>query len=141
MALLTDSDREKVRAELAAVTSPVRLVFFTQAFGCEMCPQTRRILDEVAALSDRITIEERNLILDKDAAATYGVDKAPAIAVVGPEDYGIRFFGVPAGYEFRTLIDAILMVSKGESGLSEESRALIAAVERPIAIQVFVTPT
>lgn len=141
MTLLSAADRQKVQDLLAGMTDPVRLVFFTQSIGCETCGPTRQILDEIAALNDAIAIDEYNLVLDKEQAAEYGVDRAPTIAVVGASDTGIRFVGIPAGYEFMSLLDAILMVSTGESGLTEESRALVAAVDKPVAIQVFVTPT
>ena len=80
-------------------------------------------------------------MLDKEKVAEYGIDKVPAIALAGEHDTGIRFFGAPSGYEFVSLVDAIGLASRGESGLSEESRALVAAVDRPMNIQVFVTPT
>ncbi len=71
----------------------------------------------------------------------YGIERVPAVAVVGAKDTGIRFYGMPAGYEFLSLIDAILLASSGDSGLSEESRTLVADVSEPTNIQVFVTPT
>jgi alkyl hydroperoxide reductase subunit AhpF len=69
------------------------------------------------------------------------VDKIPAIAVLGKKDYGIRFYGIPAGYEFTTLIEDIMNVSAGESGLSKEAKQAIAQVKTPVTIQVFITPT
>jgi thiol-disulfide isomerase/thioredoxin len=145
MALLSGTDRETVKELLAGMTDPVRLVFFTQSFGCETCLPTRQILDELVELAGgSLSVEEYNLVLDKEKAAEYGVDRVPAIAVVGGRgagDPGVRFYGIPAGYEFMSLIDAVILVSTGESGLSDESRTLAAAVDRPVTIQVFVTPT
>jgi alkyl hydroperoxide reductase subunit AhpF len=139
--MLTTSDQTRVREALAAMTSPVRLVLFTQTLGCETCSETKRLLDELASLSDKVSLEEHNLILDREQAAAYGVTRAPAIAVVGDDDPGIRFYGLPAGYEFSSLIEAILLVSTRESGLSDRSRHLLASVAKPIDLQVFVTPT
>lgn len=141
MLRLADEDRHKVQEALAGMMSPVRLVFFTQATGCESCALTRQIIDQIVPLSDQLTVEEYNLVLDREQAAQYGVDKAPAIALVGARDPGIRFYGAPAGYEFASLIDAILLVSNDESGFAEQTRALVAAVDAPVDIQVFVTPT
>ena len=141
MSSLTDGDRKKVQAALSGMKASVRLVLFTQTLGCETCPPTRRMLSELVSLSDQLTLEEFNLVLDAEQAREYGVDRAPAIAVVGAEDTGIRFTGMPAGYELASLIDAIRLVSSGDSGLSQESRALVAAVDAPLAMQVFVTPT
>ena len=132
---------DDLEAALADLAAPVKLLFFTQTFGCDTCLPARRIVDRLASLSERIAVEEFNLVLDKDAVRTYGILRAPAIAVVGEADTGIRFYGVPEGHELISLVDAILLVASGDSGLSDESRARLAEVEEPIDIQVFVTPT
>ena len=134
----TPADLEAALADLAA---PVKLLFFTQTFGCDTCVPARRIVDRIASLSERITVEEFNLVLDKDAVQTYGIRRAPAIAVVGEADTGIRFYGVPEGHELISLVDASLLVASRDSGLSDESRARLAEVDEPLDIQVFVTPT
>jgi alkyl hydroperoxide reductase subunit AhpF len=148
MALLAPADQERLRESFNEMTAPVRLLFFTQALDCEPCVQTRRILDELPALSDRIAIEEVNFILDKDKAAQYAVDRVPAIAVLGAngsgeatEDSRIRFLGTPSGYEFISLVQAIRLVGGAGSHLTDENRRLIAAVDRPVTMQVFTTPT
>ncbi len=130
-----------LEAALADLAAPVRLLFFTQTFGCDSCVPARRIVDRVASLSEHVTVEEFNLVLDKDAVRTYGIQRAPAIAVVGEADTGIRFYGVPEGHELISLVDAILLVASRDSGLSDESRARLAEVAEPLDIQVFVTPT
>jgi glutaredoxin-like protein len=144
MALLSDEDRQTVRAHLADIKDPVTLLFFTQTIGApETALVAKEILDEIAGLSDRITLEEVNFILEKDRAAAYGITHVPAIAVLkGDADTRIRFLGVPAGYEFMSLIDAIVLAGGSDSGLSGESKTLIAEhVTAPLDIQVFVTPT
>lgn len=134
----TPADLEAALADLAA---PVRLLFFTRTFGCDTCVPARRIVDRVASLSEHVTVEEFNLVLDKDAVQAYGIRRAPAIAVVGEADTGIRFYGVPEGHELISLVDAVLLVASRDSGLSDESRARLAEVDEPLDIQVFVTPT
>jgi alkyl hydroperoxide reductase subunit AhpF len=153
MPLLAAADQEKLRVAFAEMTRPVRLLFFTQTFGCETCPETRQILDELPALSDRIAIEEVNLVLEREKAKAYGIDRAPAIVVVGQRESGepgepgewsdsrIRFLGAPAGYEFVSLVQAVLLVGGRASTLSEASRQRLAAIDKPIAMQVFTTPT
>lgn len=129
------------------MTSPVRLIFFTDAQGCETCAQTRQILDELPPLSDKIAIEEIDFAANADAAKRYGVDRVPAVALVGRDemnaerDSNIRFLGLPSGYEFISLVRAILLVGGGPSSLSDESRARVAAVRRAMTIHVFTTPT
>jgi len=126
---------------------PVRLLFFTQTLGCDTCLQTRQILNELPALSSNITIEEVNFILEPEKAKQYDIDRVPAVAVVGQDAMGqerdshIRFLGTPAGYEFMSLIQAVLLVGGRPSMLSEESLKLIAGVNAPTKVHVFTTPT
>jgi alkyl hydroperoxide reductase subunit AhpF len=141
MPILSASDAARVREMLASLPNPVRLVFFTQTLNCDTCEPTKQILGEVAELSEQIVVEEHNFLLEGELAATYGIDRVPAIAVVGAEDYGIRFLGMPSGYEFMALLDAIQLVSSGDSGLQPISRELLAGLPAPLTLQVFVTPT
>ena len=146
MALLSPADQQKLRESFREMTRPVRLLFFTQTLDCETCVQTRQILDELPALSEKIAIEEVNFILEKETAAQYGIDRVPAIAVVGddggrPRDSRIRFLGAPAGYEFISLVQAVLLVGGHVSTLTDANRQRLAAVDKPVVMQVFTTPT
>ncbi|MEP7307745.1 MAG: hypothetical protein ABJA98_19765 [Acidobacteriota bacterium] len=146
MPLISPSDQERLRESLAEMTRPVRLLFFTKTLDCDTCLQTRQILDELPPLSDLIAIEEVNLILDGDTAKAYGIDRAPAIAITYEDngsvaDTRIRFLGAPAGYEFISLVQAVLLAGGRPPQLSAESRARLAAVDRPVTMQVFTTPT
>jgi len=120
----------------------VRLAVFSQALADPESEQVRRLVEELGALDSRISVEAYNLVLDKEKVESLGIARSPAIAVMGSEkDFGVRFYGLPTGYEFGTLIDAVLDVSSGDSGLGEPTRAALAALERPVHIQVFSTPT
>ena len=141
MPLLQDKDREQVQQLFASLSEPVKLVMFTQEFECELCKETRELVEEVASLSDSVSAEVYNFALDKEKAEEYGVDKIPAVVVVGEKDHGIRFFGIPSGYEFSTLLEDIMSVSAQQSGLSEGTSAFLAGLEDPLHMQVFVTPT
>ena len=147
MSLLSSGDQQKLREAFGEMRRPVRLLFFTQTFDCETCVTTRQILDELPALSDRISIEEINLVLDRDKARQYGVERAPAVVLVGQDEAGadrdsrIRFLGAPAGYEFISLVQAILLVGGGGSQLTDASRGRLAEVDGPVTMQVFTTPT
>lgn len=145
MSLLRDEDRQQIREEFEALTTPVKVIVFTQERECQYCAETRQIAEEVAELSDKIDLEVYDLLADEDRAAEFGVDKLPALIVMRggdePKDFGIRFFGIPSGYEFATLIEDIRMVSSGETGLSEATRKQVAGLQNPVHFQVFVTPT
>ena len=142
MPLLAPADQEKLRAAFDEMTSPVRMLFFTQTLDCEACAQTRQILDELPPLSSKITIEEVNFILEKGKAAQYGIDRVPAIALVGDaSDSRIRFLGAPSGYEFISLVQALLLVGGRTSSLTPENLARVAGVDKPMTMKVFTTPT
>jgi hypothetical protein len=147
MSLVSPADQEHLRKTFAEMTRPVRLLFFTQTLGCETCVQARQIIDELPPLSDKVSIEEVNLVLDRDKAQQFAIDRAPAIALTYQDEAGewkdsrLRFLGLPAGYEFITLVEAVRLAGGGKSTLTEESRARLAAVDKPTVMQVFTTPT
>jgi glutaredoxin-like protein len=141
MALLNEQIRENVAKMLADLKEPVTLKVFTQEMECQYCRETRELAEEVAGVSDKVSVEVYDFEADKLAADELGIDKIPAIAVVGAKDYGVRLYGIPSGYEFGTLIEDIRMVSEGDSGLSEATREMVARLAKPVRIQVFTTPT
>jgi glutaredoxin-like protein len=144
MALLSERDRQTVRGHLAVIEEPVRLLLFTQTFGA---PDTvliaKQVLDEIVSLCDLLTLEEVNFVLEQERARQYGVEQIPTIVLLkGDQDTRIRFLGAPAGYEFMSLIEAVILAGTNDSGLTPDSRALVAEhVTAPLDIQVFVTPT
>jgi len=144
VALLSEQDRQTVRGHLAAIQHPVKLLLFTQTIGApETALIAKQVLDEVTSLNDLVSLEEVNFVLDRDRAEQYGVGHIPAVVLLtGNEDTRMRFLGAPAGYEFMSLIEAVILAGTSDSGLAPESRALIAReVTAPLDIQVFVTPT
>jgi glutaredoxin-like protein len=144
MALLSEQDRQTVRGHLAVIEEPVRLLFFTQTFGA---PDTvmiaKQVLDEIVSLNEQLTLEEVNFVLEQDRARLYGIEQIPTIVLLkGEQDTRIRFLGAPAGYEFMSLIEAVILAGTTDSGLTPDSRALVAEhVTAPLDIKVFVTPT
>ena len=147
MALISAKDAEHLRNEFEEqLVNPVKLVMFTQSFECQFCTETRQIVEEIAALSDKILVEIYDFVGDKEVADGYGVDKIPAIVLLRSEedgdlDYGIRFYGIPSGYEFTSIIEDIMSVSRGESGLQPRSKEAVADLKEPVHFQVFITPT
>lgn len=120
----------------------VRLAYFTQEIECPFCAQTHQLLETVAKLSEKISFEVYDFVKDKTKAEELGIDKIPALAILGKKDYGLRFYGIPSGYEFQTLIEGIILVSSGDSQLpSEAVKVLAKAATSPVHIQIFVIPT
>src|SRR5918993_4201323 len=130
MSLLNERDQAAVRKEFERLTGPVKLVVFSQELAAaELCRQNEELVREVAELApELLTVEVLNLAIDRERAAAYGIDRVPALVVEGARDYGLRFLGIPAGYEFSNLIDSIIAVSRGESSLSEETKASLATL-------------
>lgn len=141
MPLMDAETQRQVKEQLAEVTHPVRLVYFTQELECPGCGQTKEILQEIAPLSPLVTLEVHNIQLAKELAASLNIERVPALAVVGDDDRGIRFYGMPSGYEFVSLLEAIKMVGKRDSGLSAEAKLRLAGLKTPVEMEVYVTPT
>jgi len=142
MAMLNAQDQDAVRLEFAKIVGPVKLVVFSQELVAgELCRQNEQLVREVAALSDQISVEVLNPAIDRERAGAYGVTDVPAIVVEGARDYGIRFLGIPSGYEFSNLIDAIIVASSGEPSLSDATKTSLAGLTGDVEIKVFSTPT
>ena len=141
MGFLTAKDEAAVRKEFERVGGPVKITVFASELGGDHNSQTVALLKEVAALSDQLSVTVLNPHIERAQAEAYGVSESPAVVVEGAEDYGIRFLGMPGGYEFSNLIDSIVAVSTGEAGLSDETKATLAALTEDVTIKVFATPT
>ncbi|UCG29150.1 MAG: thioredoxin family protein [candidate division WOR-3 bacterium] len=148
MSLLDEKIKNQVREMFKDLKSNVKLVVFTQdsliyspGLECETCKDNRILMEEVAGLSDKISLEVFDFVKDKNMVEEYGIDKIPATVVKGERDSGIRIYGMPAGYEFPTLLSAIKMVSTANAEISEDTRNRLKEITKPIHIQVFVTLT
>jgi glutaredoxin-like protein len=140
--MLDKKTADKAKEVLGDLDKKVTLLTFTQEIECVYCAQNVELVEDIAGLSDRISREVHELEKSEEQSRKYGVDKIPAIVVTADgEDYGIRFFGIPSGYEFVSLLDAIRTVSTGNHELSEETVSKIRGIAGSAHIQVFVTPT
>ena len=141
MGLIGNEEGQEIRERLNEMVNPVRLIHFTQELNLEHGREAKQLVEELTGFSDKLSAEVYNYLLDTDRVAEYGIDKVPATVIRNGKDYGIRFYGIPAGYEFSTILDTIVAVSKGDSGLKPESREKLAAITEPMHLEVFVTPT
>ncbi|MBE0408384.1 MAG: thioredoxin family protein [Anaerolineales bacterium] len=144
--LLNEEVKDQIRQLFAGLEEPVKVLFFGEKTGCDYCDDTRQLVEEVAALSEKLAMEEYDLEDDAEISQQYRVDKTPGLVITqsngaDPKDFGIRFAGIPSGHEFSSLIQDILLVSKQDSGLSQETRQFLAELTQPVLLQVFVTPT
>jgi glutaredoxin-like protein len=141
MALLNDEIVKNVTEMLADLASDVKLVVFTTKNGCEYCKEIVQLAEEVAATSSKLTTEVYDFDTASDKAAAYNVTMAPAMAIVGKRDYGLRYYGIPSGHEFSTLLYGIQRASQGEPDLDPQTLSYLSGLAEPVNIQVFVTPT
>ncbi len=140
---LDDNIKAELKKQFEILTKKVKIIFFTQELECQYCKETRAILSELIEVSDKITLEVKNFIVDKTDAEKYGVDKIPATVILDEngKDYGIKFYGIPSGYEFASLLEDIKMLGTGNTGLPQEIENEIKKIDSNIHMQVFVTPT
>ncbi|HUT19652.1 MAG TPA: thioredoxin family protein [Anaerolineae bacterium] len=141
MPMLPDDVKGQVVEAFASIKTPVKLINFTQTLECAYCRETRELLQEIAELSDQVSVEVYDFVSDPEKVKAYAIDKIPATVILGKEDYGIRFYGMAAGYEFTSLVYAIRLVGGLGTQLDEETRQKVAAIDEPVHLQVFVTPT
>jgi glutaredoxin-like protein len=143
MALMDKETQKQVRELLSVVKSPVTIQMFTQEFECGYCRETRQIVEEVAELSDQVTVQIHDFQAENELAESLKIDKIPALAIMGEgeKNYGIRFYGIPSGYEFTSLLEAIIAVGAGTFELDQNTIAFLNSLDAPLHLQVFVTPT
>jgi glutaredoxin-like protein len=144
--LLNEDIKKQVREVFSGLQHPVQILFFGSQENCETCKETRQLLGEVVALSPSLGLTVYDLYADTEIAEQYRVDKTPAFVVAARDgtaltDTGIQYAGTPSGHEFTTLIQDIILVSSRHSGLKETTREYLKALQKPIHLQVFVTPT
>jgi alkyl hydroperoxide reductase subunit AhpF len=159
MPFLRAADAERVRQQLASdleddvditlFAAPSSGLFVPGREGSATGKQAEALLSEVAGLSDRIHLRVVNPRTNLDEATTYGVELDPAViierrpidGVHRPNAGRIRMYGLPAGYEFTTLLAAVTAASRVAPKLRPETLASLARITDPVHIQVFVTPT
>ncbi len=144
--LLNDDIVQQIKEVFAGLHDSVEILFFGSEKNCPYCGDTQQLVEELATLSDKITVTNYDLQADADLATHYSVDKAPGLVIAAREgdqitDFGVRLAGIPSGHEFGSLIQDILIVSKRDSGLAGPSREMLRDLNEPVTLQVFVTPT
>jgi glutaredoxin-like protein len=142
MSLIPEEHKEHLKSELGEkLEKPIKIVMFTQQVECQFCSQTRELINEIAGLTDKIQVEIYDFLANAKKAEEYGVDKVPALIIMGEKDYGVRYYGLPFGYELQTLIEGIINVSRGRTDIPEETKQRLNEAKTPVHIQVFVTLT
>ncbi len=145
--LLDENIQKQVIEVFKSMKEPVAILFFgSRSENCEYCDATLHLLQEIVPLSPLINLEIYDLVDQAELAAHYHLDKAPGFILAGKKDdqfidYGIRYAGIPAGHEFSSLVNDLLLVSRRDSGLKPDTRDFLSKLDKPVHLQVFVTPT
>lgn len=144
--VLNDQITKQITEAFTEVKEPVQVLYFGSKDNCEYCNETKQLLEEVTALNDKLELSVYDMQEHQDVASKYNVTNVPGIVIAAKDgakvtNLGIQFSGIPSGHEFSTLINDIVIVSKRESGLSEKTREFLKNLDKPLHLQVFVTPT
>ena len=141
MAYISDQDRVYLTEQFAGLTREVTLKLFVRQDNCPTCGIEEELLSELAETSDKLQLVVHDLDQEQQLGQEYRIDKAPALVVEGEQDYGIRFYGIPSGYEFASLIEDIMDVGTGLVDLPGDVKEGLGEIDREVHIQVFVTPS
>jgi glutaredoxin-like protein len=139
--MLPPAEKEHLKKHFEEMAGDVELIVFTQELECQFCKEARELVLELASLSPKIKSKIYDFVLNGDEDIKYNIKKIPAIVIVGSSDYGVRYYGVPTGYELSVLVAGIIEVSKGVSSLPDTIKKRMAEIKKPVHIQVFVSPT
>lgn len=140
---IDDKLKTELQGMFSVLTRKVKIVLFTQELECQYCRETRQLLSELSEVTDKFELSIKNFVNDKEEADKYGVDKIPATVLLDEngKDYGIKFYGIPSGYEFSSLLEGLKLLGTGKTAFPEELENQIKAIDKNVHMQVFVTPT
>ncbi len=140
MALFDAKIQQQLKDVLNNMKDEVQIINFTQEIECPMCRETRQFVEEIGSLSDKLKVKVYNFVTDREMSVKYRIDKIPAIVLLDKEgnDHGIRFFGLPGGYEINSFLGSIIELSGKREPIPEDIMKRIKAVDRDVHIQVFV---
>ncbi|MFN3604724.1 MAG: protein disulfide oxidoreductase [Leptonema sp. (in: bacteria)] len=141
MRMLNQDASRETKKILMEMKDPVKMILFIEKEDCLYCKETQQLLTEITELSDALEFEVLDKDFSKEKIEFYEIDKFPAIVLENQKDYGIRFYGIPSGYEYGTLLQDIIYVSNLKTDLADKTVEFIKNIEKPLHFQVFVTPT
>jgi glutaredoxin-like protein len=144
--LLDEKVKDQVTKLFEDLKEPVEIIFFGNKDDCQYCTEIEQLLSEIAELSEKLHLSVYDYHVDQALAVKYHVEDSPVFVLAGKEgeeivDYGIRFYGLPSGHEFASLVNDLVLVSSRDSGLEAETRTYLSQLQKPVKLQVFVTPT
>ncbi|MEW6045305.1 MAG: thioredoxin family protein [Bacillota bacterium] len=152
MPFIGEKDRSYLKSVFEKMEGRVKILLFTEGASklivpgerpCQYCQETVQLIEELASTSDKISVEVFDRKLHPDKVQQYAIPMVPAIVVTDEAESrrNVRYFGIPAGYEFGALVEDIVDTGNGKTRLAPETREQLAAIATPVHLRVFVTPT
>jgi alkyl hydroperoxide reductase subunit AhpF len=139
--LLKQKDRDFFQEVTASFEGKAQLVLFTSPEDCEYCGLTENFLGELAGLSEKVSLQVFDIGKEAGQAAALGIERVPGTAILGGKDYGLRYYGLPTGYEFTSFVEAVHKAAEGVHGLEEATAEALAALSQPVMVTVFASKT
>ncbi len=141
MALFNEETKKQLEDIFMGLKNPVHVALFTEKENCETCNDTKSFMEEVESLSDKINLLQYDLKENSEEAEKMKVDKVPAIKLLdaNKKDYGVTFYGIPAGHEINSFIAGLMELSGAGEVLPEAMKNQLSSVDKKVNIKVFVT--
>ncbi len=138
-----DNIKRQVKEIFQHMENEVTAKLFVDKDKCLTCAQTKEILELLAELApeNKLKVVIFNKEDNPPEIEQYEVRRFPTILLHGDEEHKVIFTGIPSGYEFGSLVEDILDISARKVTLKPENLEKVKKIDKPIHIQVFVTPT
>lgn len=140
MALFDVKVQNQLKEILKNMKDVVKILNFTQEIECPMCRETRSFAEEIGSLSDKLSVTVYNFVTDKEMTQKYGVERIPAIVLLDKDgkDHGVKFYGLPGGYEINSFLGSIIEMSGKREEIPADIISRIKKIDKDVHIQVFV---
>ena len=143
MQLINDEYRVKLREQFSTSMEDdvILKIFKDDDEKCQYCNDTEQLMKELAEISDKIKVEVHRI--GDEESKQYHIEKAPVVLLFSKrfQNGNARYFGIPSGYEFRSIVEDIETFSNGKIDLKESTVEKLKTIEKPVNIRVFITPT
>ena len=140
--LINGENSKYLKEHFSSFDNSVNILYFnSESTNIDFCLSAKTILYEINELSPNINLQLFNFEKDKDVVQNYNIMAPPAIVIQSDTDIGLRYYGIPSGYEFSTLINSITMVGRGNIEISKVLRERSSLLKEKVEILVFVTPS
>jgi glutaredoxin-like protein len=140
MFYLTNLEPGIIEKRLQNLKNNIQLFFFTHETDCQYCNTAKRYLEKISSATTKIQLQTYDVTGNHKMVQRYGIKRIPAIAIIGKNNFGIRYYGTPADWESFCFLEDIIDVSKTETLLSVPMKKQLKKIKQPIYLQLFTSP-